>query len=77
VPYLTTFADGKAPSLVPAWTHNHHNFMLLPGFGSNIDHDDGSSYYNDSLNVLVSTSAILVSTSLHPSVLVSTSACVR
>ena len=53
MPYLTTYADGKTRSLVPAWTSNHHNFMLLPGFGSNIDHDDGSSYYNDSFNVLV------------------------
>lgn len=38
---------------MPAWSRNHHNFWLLPNFGSNIDHDDGSAYYNDSYNVLL------------------------
>ena len=53
VPFITTFADGKTKSLAPAWTRNHHNFWILPNFGSNIDHDDGSAYYNDSFNVEV------------------------
>ena len=51
VPFITTFADeehGKEKSLAPAWSRNHHNFWILPNFGSNIDHDDGSAYYNDS-----------------------------
>ena len=38
VPFLTlnAFKNGTA-SLQPAWTSNHHNFWLLPNFGSNID----------------------------------------
>eukprot|EP00040_Diaphanoeca_grandis_P030603 m.181184 g.181184 ORF g.181184 m.181184 type:complete len:915 (-) comp32055_c0_seq4:30-2774(-) len=52
VPFITTINNGSE-SLVPAWTRNHHNFWVLPGFGSNIDHDDGSAYYNDSYNVMV------------------------
>jgi hypothetical protein len=54
VPFLTlnAFKNGTA-SLQPAWTTNHHNFWLLPNFGSNIDHDDGSSYYADNYNFIV------------------------
>jgi hypothetical protein len=52
VPFITTFNNGSK-SLVPAFTRNHHNLWLMPNFGSNIDHDDGSSYYNDSYNVIL------------------------
>lgn len=38
VPFLVTSANGSK-SLVPAWNRNHHNFWLLPNFGSNIDHE--------------------------------------
>lgn len=52
MPFLSTFRNGTA-SLVPRWSRNHHNFWLLPNFGQNIDHDDGSAYYNDSYNVIL------------------------
>jgi len=38
VPFLVASANGST-SLVPAWNRNHHNFWLLPNFGSNIDHE--------------------------------------
>jgi len=52
VPFITTFNNGTQ-SLVPEYTRNHHNFWLMPNSGSNIDHDDGSSFWNDSYNVLI------------------------
>ena len=57
--FITTFGNGSR-SLVPAFNRKHHNlwllrlfflffFFLLPNFGSNIDHDDGSLYYKNVL----------------------------
>jgi hypothetical protein len=52
VPFLTTYRTG-APSLRPAPNRNWGNLMLMSNFGSNLDHDDGSSNWDDSFNVLV------------------------
>lgn len=54
VPFLTTVATGK-PSLVPAVTNIHHNFIVSDGDadGGAIDNDDGSSFYNEHHNFAV------------------------
>jgi len=46
-PFLTDVLDGT-PSLIPAYNHIHHNFMIC-NYGSNlcIDNDDGSAYYKN------------------------------
>jgi len=51
VPFLTAYRTG-APSLRPAPNRNWGNLMLMSNFGSNLDHDDGSSNWDDSFNVL-------------------------
>ena len=53
LPYLTTVRNGTK-SMVPAWNSNEHNFMFRTNFGfMSLDHDDGSSYWKDSGNVIV------------------------
>jgi len=46
LPFLTEVADGKTPSLTPAYNEIDHNFFIC-NYGSNmcIDNDDGSSFY--------------------------------
>jgi hypothetical protein len=54
VPYITRLYDGKTPSLMPAMSYIHNNFVM-----SNyhslwpLDHDDGSCYWVDTNNFLV------------------------
>jgi len=53
LPFVTTVRDGS-PSTQPAWNSNLRNFMFHTNFGfMSLDHDDGSSYWNDSYNFLV------------------------
>jgi len=52
-PFVTTVATGS-PSIIPAITEIHHNFLFADYSGVKaIDHDDGSSYYFDHDNVIV------------------------
>ncbi len=53
-PYVTKVRDGTTPSLIPA-TSNLTLNMFINNYHSAwpIDHDDGSCYYYDTLNVLV------------------------
>ena len=54
VPYITRLFDGKTPSLMPAMSYIHNNFVV-----SNyhsiwpLDHDDSSCYWVDTNNFLV------------------------
>ena len=53
-PYLTTMRHGPGrPSLAPATNTNGNNLMLFSNWGDNIDHDDGSAYWNATGNVLI------------------------
>ena len=53
-PYATTQGDGETASLTPAWTHEHHNFAYVNyRTSATINHDDGSSWYEDYMNVFV------------------------
>ena len=53
LPFVTTVRDGS-PSMVPAWNSNLRNMMMMTNFGfMSLDHDDGSSHWNDSYNFLV------------------------
>ena len=53
LPFVTKICDGP-PSMVPEWNSNLRNFMMMTNFGfMSLDHDDGSSYWNDSYNFLV------------------------
>jgi hypothetical protein len=45
LPYITTIATGK-PSVIPAWRHIRHNFIVsLYSSQEAVDTDDGSAYY--------------------------------
>ena len=54
IPYITRLFDGKTPSLMPAMSYIHNNFVV-----SNyhsiwpLDHDDSSCYWVDTNNFLV------------------------
>ena len=54
VPYITRLHDGVTPSLMPAMSYNHNNF-LITNYHSvwPLDHDDGSCYWIDTNNFLV------------------------
>jgi hypothetical protein len=54
LPYLTKMNDGETPSLTPAESYIHQNF-LINNYHSTwpIDHDDGSCYYLDTYNFMV------------------------
>ena len=53
LPFVSTVRDGTA-SMVPAWNSNLRNLMMTTNFGfMSLDHDDGSSYWNDSYNVII------------------------
>ena len=45
--FITTVATGQ-PSIVPAETNIHHNFIVadFDADGGMVDNDDGSSFYN-------------------------------
>ena len=47
--FVTTVRDGKTPSIVPAETAIHHNFIVsdYDADGGMIDNDDGSSFYDE------------------------------
>ena len=53
-PFITKVKDGHSPSLIPA-TSNLTSNLFINNYHSAwpIDHDDGSCYYYDTLNVLV------------------------
>jgi hypothetical protein len=52
-PHVFPGADGR-PTMVPAFNHLYGNFFINSGGGGfPIDHDDGSSLYNDTWNVLL------------------------
>ena len=53
-PYITQQPGNTTASLTPAWNHITAN-LLFNAYSSTwpIDHDDGSSYYIDSQNVLI------------------------
>eukprot|EP01052_Picozoa_sp_SAG31_P034353 SAG31_NODE_4004_length_3672_cov_4.391548_2_plen_969_part_00 len=52
-PHIFPGSDGR-PSMVPAFNHLFGNFFINSGGGGfPIDHDDGSSLYNDTFNVLL------------------------
>jgi len=52
-PYLTLEA-GIGPSLQPAWNHEHHNYAYVNyRTDAVINHDDGSSWYEDYFNLFV------------------------
>ena len=53
-PYLTTQRDGVTPSLTPAWNVEHHNLAYVNyRTSATINHDDGSSWYEDYSNVFI------------------------
>ena len=53
VPYITDIATGK-PSVIPAWRHIRHNFIVsVYSSQEAIDTDDGSAYYKTYENFFV------------------------
>ena len=54
VPYITKVYDGTTPSLMPAMSYIHHNFVISSYHSIwPLDHDDGSCYWIDTNNFLV------------------------
>ena len=53
IPYITTYGTGK-PSVIPAWRHIRHNFIVsVYSSQEAIDTDDGSAYYKTYENFFV------------------------
>ena len=54
VPYITRLFDGVTPSLKPAMSYIHNNFIITNYHSVwPLDHDDGSCYWEDTNNFLV------------------------
>ena len=61
LPYITTVRNGTA-STIPAFNEAHHNFIVAnyAADGGCLDNDDGSSYYREGLDTILTRNLLVV-----------------